>query len=746
MPINVRKLMDQMTLQEKVSLLSGSDWMKTEFLDRLDIPELVFSDGPHGIGTSPFQARNEETTCFPTASTMGSTWNSELIEKVGEALGRECQNSGIHILLAPGINMKRSPLCGRNFEYYSEDPFLTGELGAAFVKGVQSRGVGTSLKHFACNNQETDRMTINTEVDERPLREIYLRTFERVVKEAEPWTVMCAYNKINGTYCSENPRLLTDILRNEWGFEGFVISDWGAVNDRVEGLKAGLDLEMPGPSPDNEDDIMEAVKSGELDEEVLDEALTRILRAVFKAKELEDRDVEPDVGEHHSLARKVASEGIVLLKNEDDILPLEREELDSISVIGRTAKEPRFQGGGSSEVNPSKLEAPLERIEAGAEDIEVKFAEGYTDGGEVDERPILEASEVAQNTDVAILFLSVPGEVESEGFDRPHIKLPENQVKLIEKVSQVQPDIIVVLNSGSAVDMTYLLDGVSALIEAWLPGQAGAGAVADVLWGEINPSGRLQETFPKKLSDNPSHINFPGERGKVRYGEGLFIGYRYYDEKEIEPQFPFGFGLSYTDFDYSGIEFDKDSMKDTDELKVSVEVKNVGDVEGKEVVQLYVRERDPKLTRPEKELRDFKKVKLGPGESKTVTLTLNKRDFAYYDPDEADWLVDTGEYEVLVGRSSRDIRQRKTVWVESTRKREISLDENDTVNEWLDSEAGREVVEEQISGDIIEMGDDLEDWMKNLPLKKLPMLSQGFIRRDLVEKIVEAYNEKKSSK
>ncbi len=747
MPEDVRQLIDRMILEEKASLFSGADWAKTESLDRLDIPEIILSDGPHGVSSSlPRSEEDGITTCFPTASMMASTWNRKLIQKVGRALGKECQNLGIHILLAPGINIKRSPLCGRNFEYYSEDPFLAGEMGTAFVKGVQSQGVGTSLKHFTCNNQETDRMTISAEVDERPLREIYLPAFERVVRRAEPWTVMCTYNKVNGTYCSENPRLLSDILRDEWRFDGFVVSDWGAVNDRVKGLKAGLDLEMPGPSPDNENDIIEAVESGELDEEVLDEALAKILKIVFMAKELENREIAVDAEGHHSLARKVASEGIVLLMNENDILPLDREELDSVSVIGRTAEKPIFQGGGSSEVNASRVDVPLEEIESWTDDIEVKFAEGYSTENGADEKPIEEASEIAESTDVAILFLSVSREIESEGFDRPHMKLPENQIKLVEKVSEVQSDIVVVLNNGSAVDISSWVDDVSALLEAWLPGQAGAGAIVDVLFGEVNPSGRLQETFPQKLSDNPSYLNFPGERGEVRYSEGLFIGYRYYDEKGIEPQFPFGFGLSYTEFEYREIELDKEIMKDREELKVSVKVKNIGDVGGKEVVQLYVRARDPKLTRPDKELRGFKKVGLPPGGSETVTFTLGNRDFAYYDPEEGDRVVDTGDYEILIGSSSRDIHLEETVRLESTREREISLDENDSLNRWLESDVGREVIEEQISRDFMEMVDDLDYWMKNLPLKKLPLFSYGFVRRDLIEKIVEKFKEQKFGK
>lgn len=743
MSVDVEEILNNLTLGEKASLCSGAARMKTVSIDRLNIPKMIVSDGPHGIRVDPERSEEGEiTTCFPTASTLGSAWNTDLIEEIGAALGKECQYSGIHVLLAPGVNMKRSPLCGRNFEYYSEDPYLSGRMGAAFVEGVQGQGVGTSLKHYAANNQEYQRMRISAEINERTLREIYLPAFEHVVKEAEPWTVMCAYNKINGTYASEHPYLLTEILREEWDFDGFVVTDWGAINDRVEGLKAGLDLEMPGPSPYNDTKIKEAVKSEELDEEVLDEAVKRILKIVFKAKEKENPDVEVDAEEHHALAQKVVSEGSVLLKNEDEILPLNEKNLDSISVIGKTAEEPRFQGGGSSEVDPEELEIPIEKIEEKAEDTTVRFARGYEEE-EIEESLIDEATEKAEASDVSILFLSVPRRIESEGFDRPRMKLPENQIKLLKEVSKVQPNTVVVLNNGSAVEMDSWIDNASALLEAWLPGEAGGGAIADILFGDVNPSGKLQETFPKKLEDNPSYLNFPGEKGKVRYGEGQFIGYRYYDKKEIEPKFPFGFGLSYTEFEYHKAKLDKEHMKDTEELNVSIEVKNTGDVEGKEIIQLYVKEKDSELVRPEKELKGFAKVKLDSGKSKTVNLTLEKRDFAHYDPEVGDWLVGTGEYDILIGSSSRDIRQKKTVHVESTAEAEITLDKYNSLNEWLESDIGKSAIKKAFPEELLEGLDEFGEMAKNIPLYKTIQLSQGNIPMEILEDALEIYEEKK---
>ncbi|KXA89562.1 glycosyl hydrolase family 3 [candidate division MSBL1 archaeon SCGC-AAA259A05] len=738
----ISQIVGELTLEEKASICSGEGWMSTEAISRLDVPSINLSDGPHGIRIdekSKLEKGSKVTTCFPTASAVASSWNKELVKEIGKALGKECKNIGIHILLAPGINIKRSPLCGRNFEYYSEDPYLSGELGAAFVNGVQSQGVGTSLKHFVCNNQETDRMIVSAEVEERPLREIYMAGFKRVIKEEQPWTVMCSYNKVNGTYASEHPYLLTEVLREEWDFDGLVVSDWAAVNDRVAGVKAGLDLEMPGPSEANDRKIVEAVKSGILKESILDRTVERILKLVLKATDGNQRDCESrvDAKAHHELARRAASESVVLLKNENELLPLDERDISSLAVVGRMAKEPSLQGGGSSEVDPAKVDVPLKKIKKVAgEEFQVSFAPGYSKADREDEEMIEEALDAGRAADVVTLFVGLPREVESEGYDRHNMKLPENQVKLIQKISEVQPNTIVILNNGSPVSMDAWIENAPVLLEGWLAGQAGGGAIADILFGKVNPSGKLAETFPVELQDNPSHINFPGENDKVLYGEGLFVGYRYYDEKNIEPQFPFGHGLSYTSFDYSELNLSQREIDDKEDLTVSVTVTNTGEHAGKEVVQLYVSHEDPRLVRPLKELKSFEKVALNPRENKIVNFTLSRQDFSYYDPSRKKWIVETGDYDILVGRSSRDIRLRSTLHLKSTQKLEKTLTENSSLKEWIKDERARTLMK-QVLPEGESPGGILEG-MKNLPLKKLTMLSQGKITEEMIKRLVEA--------
>lgn len=739
----ISQIVDELTLEEKASLCSGDSWMSTKAISRLNVPSINVSDGPHGVRIdekSKIEKGDKVTTCFPTASAIASSWNKNLVREIGKALGKECQNIGVHVLLAPGINIKRTPLCGRNFEYYSEDPYLSGKLSAAYVKGVQSQGVGTSLKHFACNNQETDRMIVSAEVEERPLREIYLSGFKRVVKEEQPWTVMCSYNKLNGTYTSEHHDLLTEVLRNEWDFEGLVVSDWAAVNDRVAGLEAGLDLEMPGPSEANDRKIVEAVKSGKLEGSALNRTVGRILKLVLKATRCSrGGESEIDAEAHHDLARKAASESIVLLKNENELLPLDETDLSSLAVIGRMAKNPNLQGGGSSEVDPTKVDVPLEEIKKIADDkFQVSFAPGYPIADRKSEDSVEEALKTAEKADVVVLFVGLPNGIESEGYDRHHMKLPENQVRLIQKISEVHPNTVIILNNGSPVSMDAWIENVPSLLEGWLAGQAGGGAIADILFGKVNPSGKLVETVPTALEDNPSHINFPGENGKVLYGEGLFVGYRYYDEKNIEPQFPFGYGLSYTSFDYSGLSLSKKKIDDTEDLTVSVKVTNTGDRAGKEIVQLYVDHKNAKLVRPPKELKSFKKITLNPGESKTVDFTLGRQDFSYYDPSREKWIVETGDYDILVGSSSRDIRARSTLYLKSTQKLEKTLTENSSLKEWLEDNRARKLLKQILPEEEGERSESASEGMKNLPLKKLTMLSQGKVTEEMIEKLVEA--------
>jgi beta-glucosidase len=686
---DIQSLITQMTLEEKAALCTGASSWTTTPLERLGVPEMIVSDGPHGVRRVPdvnaIASKSLPATCFPTASCLASTWDVDLLRKMGEALAEECIALNVDVLLGPGTNMKRSPLGGRNFEYFSEDPFLAGELAANLINGIQSKGVGTSLKHYAANNQEFQRFAINAEVDERTLREIYLPAFEKAVKQAKPWSVMCSYNKVNGTFASQHHYLLTDILKNEWRFEGLVVSDWGAVRDRVAALKAGLDWEMPGPQGRSVKAVVEAVRSGELDEAILDEAVRRILRIVFKAKET-PKNGTFDADAHHALAKKIASEGMVLLKN-DGILPLRNQQ--HIAVIGRSAETAHFQGGGSSHINPTRVAMPFKELQAQAVDAELTYAEGYPSDNSFRQDLIDQAVGLARSAEVAVLYIALPSFKESEGYDRPDLDLTQQQIALIKAVTQVQPKTVVVLNNGAPVAMSAWIDDVAAVLESWMMGQAGGAAIADVLFGRINPSGKLAETFPLKLSDTPAHINWPGEAGEVRYGEGLFIGYRYYESKEMPVLFPFGFGLSYTTFSYSNPKASTHSFKDVDGLTVTVDVTNTGRVAGKEIVQVYVHDQKSGLVRPHKELKGFAKVELQPGETKTVSISLDLRAFAYYHPEYKQWITEDGQFDLLIGASAADIRQTIMVTLESTLELPCILDKESTIREWMADPRGK---------------------------------------------------------
>ncbi len=689
----ISDLIKKMSLEEKAALCTGASPWTTTPVERLSVPELTVSDGPHGVrrvaDVNDFIAGSLPATCFPTASCMASTWDVNLIHALGQALAEECIALKVDVVLGPGVNMKRTPLGGRNFEYYSEDPYLAGQMAASFITAVQSNGVGTSLKHFATNNQEFQRMTISAEVDERSLREIYLPAFETAVKKAKPWTVMCAYNKLNGTYGSENPWLLLDILKDEWGFEGFVVSDWGAVHDRVASLKSGLDLEMPGPRERRVKSVVEAVRSGALDEKVLDESVRRILGIVFKAAETSKGGVF-DIAAHHALARRIAAEGMVLLRN-NGILPLKDHR--HIAIIGRAAKEAHFQGGGSSHINPTLVDNPFNELQKLAGDAELTYAEGYPAGTAFDQSLIDAAVKNARSTDVTLLYIALPDSKESEGYDRADLDLTPQQVALIKAVTAVQPMTVVILNNGAPVVMSEWIDGTAAVLEAWMMGQAGGGAIADVLYGKVNPSGRLAETFPLKLVDTPAHINFPGGNGEVRYGEGIFIGYRYYDAKEVPVQFPFGYGMSYTTFTYKNPKVSAASFKDVDGLTVSVDVTNTGKVAGKEVVQVYVHDHKSVLVRPPKELKGFTKLELQPGETKTVTLALDFRSFAYFHPAYKQWITEDGEFDILIGASVNDIRCTQTVTLQSTQELPSLLNRESTLRDWMEDSRGKHVLE-----------------------------------------------------
>ncbi|MCB8935939.1 MAG: glycoside hydrolase family 3 C-terminal domain-containing protein [Anaerolineae bacterium] len=727
-----------MTLEEKAALCTGASAWTTTPIPRLDLPELLVSDGPHGLRRVPevqsMSSQSLPATCFPTASSTAAGWDVDLLREMGEALAEEAISLGVDVILGPGTNMKRSPLCGRNFEYFSEDPYLAGALATSLIEGIQSRGVGTSLKHFAANNQEYERFSIDAVIDERALREIYLPAFEAAVTQAKPWTVMCAYNRLNGIHASQNHWLLTEVLRDEWGFEGFVVSDWGAVHDRVAALKAGLDLEMPGPKPTRVNAVIEAVRNGDLDEAVLDEAVRRILTIVCRAAQT-PKGGEFDVAAHHALARRISAESIVLLKN-DGILPLQSPE--HIAVIGRAAMEAHFQGGGSSHINPTQVDVPFAELQKLAGNAELSFAEGYPKDDSLDGGLIDEAVALARTADVALLYVALPSFKESEGYDRPDLDLTAQQVKLIQAVTAVQPHTVVILNNGAPVVMGEWLDQTAAVLEAWMMGQAGGSAIADVLFGRVNPSGKLAETFPLRLIDTPSYLNFPGENGVVRYGEGLFIGYRYYDAKETAVLFPFGYGLSYTTFEYSNLQLSADRFKDVDGLTVSVDVTNTGAVAGKEVVQLYVHDHESRLVRPYKELKGFAKVSLQPGETQTVSLALDSRAFAYYDPAHHQWITEDGQFDILVGASSADIRCRATVSLQSTLQLPSLLHAESTIRSWLADPVGIQILQ-PIFAELMknadffndngpgedENGTDLLGFLMDLPLRSFFHFQEG---------------------
>ena len=733
---DIQALVVKMTLEEKAALCTGASAWTTTPVERLGIPEMIVSDGPHGVRRVPdvksMMMKSLPATCFPTASSLASTWDVELLHSLGEALAEECIALDVDVLLGPGVNMKRSPLGGRNFEYYSEDPFLAGELAASLIDGVQGKGVGTSIKHFAANNQEFQRFNINAEVDERTLSEIYLPAFETAVKRTQPWTVMCAYNKLNGPYCSEHHELLVDILKNKWGFEGLVVSDWGAVHDRVAALEGGLDLEMPGPQDHRVQAVVEAVRTGELDESVLNEAVRRILTVVFKAQET-PKGGDFDLDAHHELARKIAADGMVLLKN-NGLLPLKK--LEHVAVIGRAAQEAHFQGGGSSHINPTKVAVPFKELKNQAGDAELSYAEGYPADDAFRQDLIDQAVNLAQTADAALLYIALPSSKESEGYDRPDLDLTAQQIALIKAVAKVQPNTAVILNNGAPVAMSAWIDDVAAVLEAWMMGQAGGEAIADILFGRVSPSGKLAETFPHKQADTPAHINWPGEAGTVRYGEGLFIGYRYYDAKEMPVLFPFGYGLSYTSFAYSNPALSATTFKDVDGLTVTVDVTNTGRTAGKEIIQVYVHDHESGLVRPPKELKGFAKVELQPGETKTVSIALDFRAFAYYHPKYQQWITEDGEFDILIAASAADIRHTLTATLKSTLELPCLINKESTIREWMADPRSaavlgplfeqiqahnRELIEPNIDGDL---GMDVMDMMADMTLVNILLFQQ----------------------
>ncbi len=673
-------------IEKKIALTGGLNFWQANAVEEAGLPSVMLTDGPHGVrkqrGGSDHVGINdsEPATCFPPAVGLSSTWSREVVGEVGRALGVESRELGVAVLLGPGANIKRNPLCGRNFEYFSEDPFLTGELAAAYVNGVQSQGVGTSLKHYAANNQETDRMRRDSQVDERTLREVYLRGFGKVVKQAQPWTVMCSYNRVNGTFASENHFLLTEVLRDEWGFEGFVVSDWGAVWNRVNALKAGLDLQMPADGGDGEKAVTAALAAGEIDEATIDQAYERVLRVLKRgAESVATATGEFDADAHHRIARTAAEQAVVLLSN-DGVLPLAAST--TVAVIGEFARTPRYQGAGSSRVNPTRLDNALDAIRELA-DGDVVFAPGFTtaQGQELGDDPIGEAVAAARGAEVVLMFMGLGESHESEGYDRTTCDIPAEQMAVLDAVLAVNPNVVVVLSNGSTVLVPFA-SRVRAVVEGWLLGQAGGPALADVLYGVVNPSGKITETIPHRIQDVPSYPYFPGDPSGVVYGEGLFVGYRGYDAREIDVAYPFGHGLSYTTFAHSDL-----AVATTESgIDVSVTVANTGDRAGREVVQVYVAKDGSGVVRVPRELKGFADVTLEPGRSERLTIAIAVDELTYWSTIDQAWLVEPGAYTVQVGASSRDLRLTGSVDLEGDRPvRRLTL--SSTVGEVMSNPA-----------------------------------------------------------
>lgn len=744
-------LLSQLSLEEKAMLMSGQDIWSTHPIERLGIPSMYMSDGPHGLRkVDPDVAlgASVKATCFPTASAMASSWNTDLMYKAGEAIAKECLSHKVNILLGPGINIKRSPLGGRNFEYFSEDPLLSGIMASSLIQGIQSQGIGACVKHFAANNQEFERMIGNSVLDERTFREIYLTAFEIVVKEARPYAIMAAYNQINGTWASENYRLLTEILREEWGYEGMVVSDWGAVNSPEKAVAGGLTLEMPD-NPLSPAKLVKAVQDGELAEADLDKMVTNLLDIVFKTNTGLPESTSFDVEAHHEISKTVAAESIVLLKNEDEILPLHPKKLSSIAVIGKFAKQPRFQGSGSSRVNATRIDTAFDSLnKALPSKCKINYAEGYIEeGDEIHKQLLKKAADTASNSDLALVFVGLPDEFEAEGSDRQHMHIPKSHQALINEVSKVQKNLVIILINGSAIEMENWADKGKAIVESWLTGQACGSALTDVLLGHTNPSGKLSETFPLKLEHNSSYLNFPGQDRKVEYREGVYVGYRYFDTKQFPVQFPFGHGLSYTSFEYSNLAFSDTVVEDQDTCRLSFFLKNTGKRPGKEVVQVYASPPASAVNRPEQKLVAFDKIELDPGATALVEFILEKRAFSYYDIERKDWIIDSGEFDIRIGSSSRDIRLRKGLNINSKKAlRKKVYDRYSTIAEILEHPLGKAYVDKMVALFGVdphkerEEDKDMRIILQSMPIVKRCNFSKGSYTEDMLEEFLKKVN------
>ncbi|KAB7789133.1 exo-alpha-(1-_6)-L-arabinopyranosidase [Bifidobacterium cebidarum] len=736
-----------LTLEEKASLTSGGDAWHLQGVESKGIPGYMITDGPHGLRKSLASSTGETdlddsvpATCFPPAAGLSSSWNPELIHKVGEAMAEECIQEKVAVILGPGVNIKRNPLGGRCFEYWSEDPYLAGHEAVGIVAGVQSKGVGTSLKHFAANNQETDRLRVDARISQRALREIYFPAFEHIVKTAQPWTIMCSYNRINGVHSAQNHWLLTDVLRDEWGFKGIVMSDWGADHDRVASLNAGLNLEMPPSYTD--DQVVYAARDGRIAPAQLDRMAQGMIDLTNKARAAMSIDgYRFDVDAHDEVAHQAAVESMVLLKNEDAILPLDPNAGEKIAVIGEFARTPRYQGGGSSHITPTKMTSFLDTLaERG---IEAGFAPGFTlDLEPADPALESEAVETAKTASKVLMFLGLPEAAESEGFDRDNLDMPAKQIELLRKIAEVNPNVAVVLSNGSVVSVHPWAKYAKGILESWLLGQAGGPALADVIFGKVSPSGKLAQSIPLDINDDPSMLNWPGEEGHVDYGEGVFVGYRYYDTYNKAVDYPFGYGLSYATFEISDVAAAKTGANTA---QVTATVTNTSDVDAAETVQVYVAPGKADVARPVHELKGFAKVFLKAGESKTVTIDLDERAFAYWSEKFNDWHVETGEYAIEVGVSSRDIAAAASVELDGDGKTQ-PLTEWSTFGEWSTDPVGSKVVEDLTAageaGKLPKLTDNamMRMFLNSMPINSLPTL-MGEAGKDVTKFLLDGYAE-----
>lgn len=661
----MKDIIEKMSLEEKASLCVGADYWSTVELKKHNIPKITMSDGPNGLRVQKSKADNlginesEKATCFPTLATVGNSWNKRIAYLMGKTMAEEAKSENVDIVLGPAINIKRSPLCGRNFEYISEDTYLSGILGSQYVKGMQSQNVGACVKHFAVNNQENRRRTIDAIIDERTLREIYLRAFQIIVQKAKPWAIMSAYNKVNGEYCTENVHLLKEILRKEWKYKGIIVSDWGAENNRVKGIKATNDLEMPGGRGNGKEEIIKAVNEGTISEKELDEIVERIINTAQKTYN-KNQNYTYNQKKHHQIALKIAEESVVLLKNEENILPIKDKK---IAVIGDMAKIPRYQGAGSSTTNVHKLDNALDSFKEN--NIEVEYAQGYERIESNKDKELLEeAVKLAKKYDKVIIFAGLTENYESEGVDRQTLKIPENQIKLIEKISKVNNNVIIVLANGAPIEMPWNVSA-KAILTGYLGGEAGAKAVVNCIIGKVNPSGKLAETYPNTIKNTPCYKNYPGTELTVEYKESIYVGYRYYNKINQDVLYPFGYGLSYTKFEYSDLKVQKENNK----IKITFKIKNIGKIKGKEIAQIYISQINPKIYKPLRELKEFAKIKLKPEEEKIIKINLPRESFEYYNPETKKWAVEEGKYEIQIGKSSQDIVLKEEIEISSQDKK-----------------------------------------------------------------------------